>query len=128
MSRGSEQYNGRQYTWTGTSTKKTFDVETTGDIEIFAKLTMYYTAKQLMDYPCVTTRVSNFTAETTSSFNAPNGTVTITKSGIIITDKKGGKISSVGDNIMMTSPNDKYGIKVTDEGVMIKKDGVWSTL
>ena len=129
LSRGNMQYNDRQYTWTGTTSKQTFDVTKTGDIEIFAKLNATYTAKQLWDYPCVSANVGAFGVETTSSFTAENNTITITKSGIIIKAQDGAMLSTTGGELMMLSANSSFGFKVSDEGVMIKRNGEdWAAL
>ena len=129
LSRGNMQYNDRQYTWTGTTSKQTFDITKTGDVEIFAKLNATYTAKQLWDYPCVSASVGSFGVETTSSFTAENNTITVTKSGIIIKAQDGAMLSTTGGELMMLSANSSFGFKVSDEGVMIKRNGEdWAAL
>ena len=126
--RKNEQYNGRQYQWVGSSNDEKnetfvneFDITKSGDIMIIAQFIATCTGKQPCDYPYVSVKYSPFNIETTSSFNGNNNTITITKSGTIIKAKDGGMLSTVGDNLLMISSNNKYGIKVTDDGIFINR-------
>ena len=126
-----KQYNNRQCTWVGAvnETKvKEFDIVENGDIEIVAYFSADCTGKQLWDYPYISFSTSVFECETTSSFNAANNTITITKSGIIIKTPDGGTLSTVGGELAMLSENLKYGLKISNDGVEICKDGSWSKL
>lgn len=126
--RKNEQYNGRQYQWVGSTTNKEFNITETGDIEIMAKFSATITKKQLRDYPYVSVNLGDITCETTSSFNAPNNCIYITKSGIIIKAEDGGTFSTVGGEVSMISEDANYALKVTNDGIQICKNGTWSTL
>lgn len=126
--RKNEQYNGRQYQWVGATTNKEFNITETGNIEIMAKFSATITKKQLWDYPYVSVNIGDITCETTSSFNAPNNCIYITKSGIIIKAADGGTFSTVGGEVSMISEDANYALKVTNSGIQICKNGTWSTL
>jgi hypothetical protein len=118
-----EQYNGKQCEWHGTTNSKEFNITKSGDIEIYAKFTAQCTGKQLFDYPYVSCECSNFFIETSSTLNVSNNSTTITKSGLIIKTSNGGELTTIGGDLMLTSSNKKYSIKVTDNGIELWDNG-----
>jgi hypothetical protein len=128
LNRISESNGGRECEWRGHITNVPIESDKDGEIEILAYFAATLTSKQLLDYPSVNFNISGITVKTTSAQKFENNSIAIGNNGAIILGGDGGQITTVKNtnidisndgSIKLMSPNQHYGIIITDKGIIL---------
>lgn len=129
LSRGAESYNGRQYKWSVNSSATSLTAPCTGTAYVYIDISTWMNDKQVGDYAAASFHFDVNDNIVVGSNIQQNNKIFIGNNGLQIYTNTGNIIQTINGDIELLSSNGKNGLRITNDGILIQRNGsAWTNL